>query len=142
MTPPNATPLEKSKGGRPTKFTGAQEIILACLRENLPISSSCAVAQVSKGAFFAWLARGEKEPNSQYGAFSRQCRAAISEAELSLLRTILRAAKTQWQAAGWILERRYWKTYGKRTPLAEAPAPPSTFSQAFSITTREIEGQK
>jgi hypothetical protein len=83
---------------------------------------ACAYAGVSEPTFYTWL---KAKPE-----FSESIKRAEGAAAVSALQTIATAANNgTWQAAAWLLERRYPQEYGRRVEQVHGPnAEPFTFT--------------
>ena len=116
---PKAKPIGKLKSsrtiGRPTKLDGeCQERFIEAVREGLPYSTACALANIADSTWANWRHRAEAEPDSPYFAFLQAVKAAEAEAEQANLTRIRKAADNgQWQASAWILERRHPDKWGR-----------------------------
>lgn len=142
---------------RPTKLTPErQEKICENIRLGMIYKRAALAAGISPSTFYSWKARGEEETSSEYSEFLETLKKAEAEGEARHLTLIEDAAKgggqstetrevfkkgelveritvskpitPQWQAAAWLLERRYpnrWARYSKievhdwRTEIAE-----------------------
>ena len=100
----------------PSKFTKPTVAkLLAGVRRGLPYHLAAAAAGVSEATFHRWQ-RGEfpedagEELKQQ---FLEGLTRARGQAADRLTKQIHDAAKADWRAAAWILERRYPKDYGK-----------------------------
>lgn len=79
---------------------------------------ACEYANISYECFRLWMLKAEKfiedgEENI-YTELSRRTKAAKSGATMHCLGLIKSAAPQNWQAAAWILERRYPQEYGRK----------------------------
>lgn len=117
----------KSVGGRPTKYSPHlhRRIVLA-LRQGAYVETAAAAAGINKTTLYDWLKRGARgeEP---FATFSADIEAAQADAELRDVKLVGEAAKTDWRAAAWRLERKFPKRYGLQsrhevsTPEGELP---------------------
>lgn len=75
-------------------------------------------AGINEATFHAWKSRGEQDEAGPFRDFSESIKRAEAEYVRSALELIGSAAKKSWQAAAWLLERRYPHEYGqlKRDP--------------------------
>ena len=71
---------------------------------------------IDESTWHRWMRKGElaKNKNSIYYRFYKAVRKAEAEAHARNVEIIQQAAKTQWQAAAWWLERRYPEIWGRR----------------------------
>jgi hypothetical protein len=117
----NAKPLaEKTiqtakSAGRPTKFTDeVTSKILMAIRAGNYVETAAAWAGINKDTFYEWLKLGAKETKGKYRTFSDAVGEALAYAEVNDLMHIGNAAKDNWQAAAWRLERRNPTRWGRR----------------------------
>lgn len=86
---------------------------------------ACIAAGVAESTLFRWKKKGEREKNSIYYDFCTELKKAEVVGEAILLGRIHSHSKEnqpgQWQAAAWILERRYREHYRKSKPEDDAP---------------------
>lgn len=103
-----------SKRGRPIKLTPElQETLCGAIQEGNYIETACAFAGVSRQTVRNWMKRGARQSRGQYRDFLDALKKAHAIAEAKNVRVISVAAKDQWYAAAWMLERRYPKRWGK-----------------------------
>lgn len=113
----------KNRGGRPSSLTpDVHRLIVKMLASGNYVETAAAAAGVDRMTIRAWLKRGAREKVGRYAKFSRDVGKALGEAEASLLALIATAAygSKQWQAAAWILERKFPQRYGRRIQVEEA----------------------
>lgn len=108
--------MAKSKhaGGRPTLFDSqkAGQILLA-LRAGNYVETAAAFAGVTKQTVYNWLKRGARRTKAglpfrgeeAYAEFFDAVEKAKATAEVNAVALIQTAAKKNWQAAAWYLER-------------------------------------
>ena len=111
-----AAELGRHAGGRPTKLTPERQAkIVDAIRAGVPPETAAAFAGIDESTFYRWLARGRgPEAESLYAEFAAQVREAMAEWETRDILLIGEAARTDWRAAAWRLERRLPKRYGRR----------------------------
>ena len=93
--------------GRPTSCT--PEVIAACetaARLGVPLRRLHVHGGISRTTVKSWMAQGPETPGP-IGEFARRIAAARSECEARCLANVHIAAKSNWTAAGWLLERSY-----------------------------------
>lgn len=93
---------------RPTKLTPArQKAIMRAIEQGATYEHAAAAAGIHYDTLNEW-----RKANPE---FAEALKAAEARGVLACLRRIEEAAKSgQWQAAAWILERRYPEEYGRR----------------------------
>ena len=90
-----------------------REKILNALRAGNYRVAACKFAGISEETFRRWMNAGKAgEPG--YVDFVAQVKQAEAQAEASLVATIRKAAGDHWQAAAWLLERKYVTRWGRR----------------------------
>lgn len=102
--------------GRPgiSSFTPeTREKILGALRAGNYRVAACKFAGISDETFRRWMNAG-KAGQPEYVDFVEQVKQAEAQAEASLVATIRKAAGDHWQAAAWLLERKYVTRWGRR----------------------------
>lgn len=104
--------------GRQTKLTpDVQEKVLHALRLGATHRLACDYAGIHKDTFYDWLKRGEAgaEGDELFSDFSDLVKKAQAiTATDCLLQIQAKAGEGVWQAAAWILERRFPDEYGKQ----------------------------
>lgn len=112
--------------GRPQAYTPAKAAkVIAAVRKGLPLKLAAAAGGVSFNTFVRWRNDGSNPDGPpHFRQFLNQLRQAEAEAAERYLALIEKSGKTNWQAAAWILERRYPDLFGKDAkppsrPLAE-----------------------
>jgi transposase len=96
--------------GRPTKRTPeAQERILAALRKGMTKKAAAAAGGMGYSTLNEWE---HDEPE-----FADAVKAAESDSQQELLKKIWTASDQQWQAAAWMLERRWPQDFARRQAL-------------------------
>jgi hypothetical protein len=90
---------------------GRHKIIVEHLRAGHYRSVAADAAGVSRVSLWTWLRRGEagEEP---YAALYLEVTAAEAEAEAEALANVRVAAREDWRAAAWYLEKKARKRYG------------------------------
>lgn len=109
--------------GRPQAYAPEKAAkIIAAVRKGLPYKLAAAAGGVSYNTFIRWRNDGANPDGPpHFRQFLNQLRQAEAEAAARLVGLIEKSAKTNWQAASWILERRFPDLYGKE---AKPPARP------------------
>jgi hypothetical protein len=105
------TKSNRRRRGRPSKYTPTTVgKFCRAVAEGLPYKSDAAAAGISHETVCQW--------QRQFPEFSEAVQLALAKAEVALVRLIRRAAaRGTWQAAAWLLERRYPEHWGRRDRL-------------------------
>jgi len=112
-----------NKVGRPSKLNDAMIQGLSIAIENgLPMYQAAALCNLEHHSITRWLAQAEEDRESGLSETESrfiQLHAAIKKAEARCIQrnldTIETHAPTNWQAAAWLLERKYPDLFGQRT---------------------------
>lgn len=105
--------------GRPSLLTPElQEAICKSIGAGLTFTDACRVNHIGVSTFMAWKEKGEAAPDGPY----RELIDAVKEAEAVFkqthLITITKASESSWQAAAWLLERKYPQEFALRQQIA------------------------
>lgn len=104
--------------GRKSKLTAdLQAKIVKLIRQGNYAETACNAVGISDVTYYNWLKWGEKEPDSIYFSFFKAIKEAESKSEAEYLELIKKAAPTSWQAAAWIMERKWWKKWGRKDKI-------------------------
>lgn len=129
--------------GRPTKLNRVVcEQIALLIRAGNTIEIAAAAAGIAESSFFAWMDRGEEAETGMYREFYDAVEQARAEAEaLQVQRISLAANNGNWQAAAWLLERRYserWAKPADRRKLAsdDTEKPADAFEEFDELASR------
>lgn len=109
--------------GRPTSFTAAKASrIIESIRRGLPFKLAAAAGGISYNTFIRWRNEGSRPESARHlREFCHQVRVAESEAAERFLGLIETAAERNWQAAAWMLEKRYPDIFGKSAEPQDRP---------------------
>ena len=119
--------------GRPSKLTPeVQRRIVRAIKLGATHAIAAARGGIDISTMMRWMAAGECDGARQYREFRAAVKAAEGEAaETALKRVNAAAAKGTWQAAAWLLERRYREGYALHTTIAGDAAAPLRFTFAI-----------
>lgn len=93
--------------GRPTKYTPETvKKIVDAIRVGATFRLACMYGGIDQSTFENW--------RKKYSDFSDAINQAEGQGALTWLARIEEAAKVNWQAAAWKLERKYPREYGRR----------------------------
>ncbi len=103
--------------GRPCKLDDlTAERIVQAVKTGAPWYMAAAAGGVSKATLMAWKAKA-RNGEQPFADFLDRLQRAEAEGAVAVLGIIQDAAhKGTWQAAAWILERRYPKQFALRKP--------------------------
>jgi transposase-like protein len=102
-----ARQLSHAKRGRPSRLTEERQAkILEALRAGNYLTSAAALAGVSRSTLHAW--------RQEHPHFADAVDQARAHAEARNDAIVQMAARTQWQAAAWWLERSFPDRWGRR----------------------------
>ena len=98
-------PGQKRSAGRPTKKTKAvTDRLFAAIERGMPYAMACELSGISEAVFYQWR---------QDSAFDAEVMRRTTESVFELLDTIKEARHQNWQAAAFLLERRWPRHYGR-----------------------------
>ena len=144
-------------GGRPPKLTPKiQARICQLIRDRVPEITAALSAGVSERAYFYWKEWGEEGKSEQYVQFLQAVKKALADAEIACINQVAAAAQDtedrrgQWQAAAWMLERRWPERWARREMISqevrrvdEAGGKPLTFEALLEAdAVRRMEFRK
>ncbi|MGL4947062.1 MAG: hypothetical protein ACRC4X_05290 [Cetobacterium sp.] len=134
--------------GRPHKFTPDRiKRLLDAISAGNFLEPSCQFAGIDYQTLRAWIKRGELEgEGSEFYDFSENVKLAQAKAEIGLAATIKKASLDNWQAAGWMLTRRFAERWSdssrvkievetqleKTLDTLEKQLPPELYSQVLA----------
>lgn len=107
------------KPGRPTLLNPTrQAALLEAIEQGMPLKHAAAVACMSYDTLNRWQKRGENESApEEYRQFCQLLRRSQAVAMQVHLSSICDAAKRDWRAAAWMLERRYPEDFARQQQL-------------------------
>ena len=94
------------------------EAICLALQDGLPFESACECGGISKQTGYDWLKRGESGEDP-FLTFSDAVKKAQAIGEYALVRIVQNASFKSWQAAAWLLERRFPDRWGRKPATVE-----------------------
>lgn len=108
-------------GGRIPKLEPAtQKIITDCVVAGMPYRFAAAQAGIGESTFYLWMSKGRKKKGKPYVEFLASIKKAESDFIQRNAKRIEAKADGSWQAAAWLLERRFPDEYGAgRYEIAE-----------------------
>lgn len=126
--------MTKSRG-RPIKLDQTiHDKIYTAIRSGNYIETAAAYAGINKTTLYEWLKRGERAiqtaeatgrkipaKEQPFASFSNAIEKALAEAEMNDVKRITAAARKDWHAAAWRLERKFPSRWGRKHQVFEDP---------------------
>lgn len=118
-TPVHIHKKPAKKPGRPTLLNPTrQAALLNAIEQGMPLKHAAAMAGMSYDTLNAWQKRGENESApEQFRQFCQLLRHSQAVAMQVHLTSICDAAKRDWRAAAWMLERRFPEDFARQQQL-------------------------
>ena len=133
------------KRGRPTKITGELvRRICGLLAKGSSIRSACLQTGVCEASYYNWQnrAKANEQPFARF--FFRVTRAREAH-KARLIERVVAAAKLDWRAASWLLERQFpeFAAYDRRPiPFDPTPQPVPDLSNSLPLVLRLRDGRE
>ena len=106
---------EEKVMGRPEKLTKElSDKLFTVICAGNYMETAAAFCGISKQSIYTWMKYGNEKKSQIYIDFLDGIEKAQAESEIRDLETIKEASKTQWQAAAWRLERRFYQKWGRK----------------------------
>src|SRR5438128_2338845 len=104
------------EGGAPAKLSEERQLrICEAIRAGIRPETAAVYCGISARSYYRWMAQGRAaDADPVYAAFVEAVELALAEWEARDVLLVGEAAKNDWRAAAWRLERRLPKVYGKR----------------------------
>ena len=112
-----------ARTGRPSSYTPAlARALCSSIASGLPIGVACRRHGIARQTLHDWRVQGRagREPFAGLVARFQQ---ATAEAESNSVLAVFKAAKRDWRAAAWLLERRWPQRYALRHTVRVEKAP-------------------
>ena len=108
-------------GGRPSKLTPeTTKKLIDAIKIGATYEHASQYAGISYPTLRRWMVAGEKANKGEYHDFYNSVKKAESDAVVISLAEIKKAVQDgTWQAAAWLLERRYPNDYGRQIQRVE-----------------------
>jgi hypothetical protein len=100
------------------------------------IKTACEAVGIDESTFYKWGKRAEKK-EEPYFQFFQSIKRAESEAIIRNVITIQNAAKRNWTAAAWFLERKDYERWGRKELVGGIPDKPIQIDLS-GLSTEEI----
>lgn len=106
------------KHGRPTKLTKElQTRICEYIYSGSSKQDAALLCGITRKTLENWLERGKTEELGMYVDFAEAVETALAAFKQTQIDLIATAAEKHWQAAAWLLERRFPREWGRREAL-------------------------
>lgn len=129
-----------AKRGRPTKFTPeTRQKIIHAISIGATYELASLYAGLDRHTVQRWLSKGEKETKGIYRDFCTAVKEAEGKGLVGCLLTIRKAGQKQWQAAAWLLERRYPDIFGRNIKLEHSGGKEPVKIQHTDPDPKEVE---
>ncbi|MBC7128404.1 MAG: hypothetical protein H5T45_01565 [Thermoplasmatales archaeon] len=105
--------------GRKTKLNDEIiKIVYDLAKQGLPDGKIADVIGITQECFCRWKKQGEEGKSALHRKFYTEYKKAVGEFIKNNLQLIQKAATDgSWQAAAWLLERRFWDEFGKKEQM-------------------------
>lgn len=124
---------------RPKLTEKAIEDICTGIRLLATYDLACKYAGVGYSTFRDWMAQARNGKPGLPQKLAESVAKAEGDAAIKCLLIIQKAAPITWQAAAWLLERRYPEIYARRTAPENAPADADAIARAILKAQQEMD---
>jgi hypothetical protein len=124
--------------GRPIVLNAAlTRRICALLQKGSTIKSAAILCGVAERSFHSWMKRGKRNEQPYKSFFDAASRARETH-KANLIKRIVAAAKADWKAASFLLERQFPHEFAPydRRPIPVEPEPEKKINVAFVVDTK------
>lgn len=131
------------KPGRPTLLNPTrQDALLKAIEQGMPLKQAAAVAGISYDTLNHWQNRGENENAPiEYRQFCQLLQRSHAVAMQVHLSSICEAAKRDWKAAAWMLEKRFPTDFARPQQIEHMKPQTPTAEENYEVL-RRIKKQK
>jgi len=130
-------------GAQPKLTPELADRLVALLQAGNYVTIAAREVGISRTLFYDWLARGQSHErvDRPYRELRERVENALAQAEARHVAAISAAARTNWQASAWWLERMYPDRWGKTSVRLrdEAPAEPTVAPPDEDDPFREVD---
>lgn len=96
-----------------TLFHVVRDPLITRIRNGSPIKEACASVGIQRDTYYKWMQRGEAATSGEYRDFYNDVEKAKADSIMESIIVVRKAAKENWQAAAWWLERRLPQEFGR-----------------------------
>lgn len=125
----------KKRGpGRPSKLTDpVRERIMNTIRCGGSFRMAALAAGIGETTFQRWKSKGEAwDAPPEYRRFFEELKQAEAEGNAARVAIVMKAARTDWKAAGWLLERRLPELFSIKYQMeVGVPSPQETLAEVL-----------
>lgn len=110
--------------GRPDRLTKERhERIVQLIRNGVYIQTACEANGIGTSTYYRWLENADNpDADPKYREFREAITRARAEAEARHVLHVEQAARTDWKAAAWFLERSFPTRYGRQQRIEHTGA--------------------
>jgi hypothetical protein len=109
-----------------------QKRVCSLLADGSAIRSACLICGIGERTFFDWQTRG-KADEEPYARFFSAVTRARERHKANLIQRIVAAAKADWKAASWLLERQFAGEFGRSEPRTVVIERPVTWENGEAL---------
>ena len=112
-----------------------QAALVSILSQGHYLRTACIAAGISKSTVYSWLKLGRKQDSGEFHEFAQAVDKAQANFEMEQVANVREAAKTDWKAGTWLLERKFpgrWGLQIRITVEAELNAALDKLERALS----------
>lgn len=155
-TKPVEDPLDPKERPKTRVWQTRANALIKAIESGMTNEAACKVSGMTRTALYYWLKRGDDQEARHVRGWSRdfrdRYRAAEAKCEERLLGLVSNAAEQEWQAASWILERRFPKKWSHRVHVVlqselndalqrlEQALPPAQYAVALAAIAGSVSG--
>jgi len=117
---------------RKRKLTPAMTAkLVKALKSGITASAACSIVGIANKTYYEWLKKGREGNGDIYEKFLIAIEKANAEAEKAMLDIITNHSVKHWQAAAWVLERRFRDRWAKDVPLEKDDDQDDNIDESF-----------
>lgn len=94
--------------------SNTQARIVESIKKGHTHDTAAAHGGISRTTFYEWMQKGARAASGKYADFADAVQKAEAEAKGELIDIVKAQSLRNWQAAAWLLERRYPDEFGRR----------------------------
>lgn len=87
------------------------------ISNGLSQKDSCCLCDIDESTFYIWKKKAEGQTKGLYFEFIQSLKKATARHKAWHISNIRKASEKNWTASAWILERKYFKEFGRKQAL-------------------------